>query len=75
MASEAHSVKRRGKYPSLVTDTEMNCSFSIYLSNRIRQRKKDDFNSSIPATITKFSDANPARKCWEVSMKGFWEFE
>lgn len=30
LASEAHSVKRRGKYPSLVTDTEMNCSFSIY---------------------------------------------
>ena len=35
--------KRRGKYPLLATDTEVNNCFSIYLNSEIIEHKNDDF--------------------------------
>ena len=40
------AAKRRGKYPTLVTDTEVNSCFSIYLNSEIMCTTKinlDDF--------------------------------
>ena len=35
------AAKRRGKYPPLATNTEMNSCFSIYENNEIIQHKKN----------------------------------
>ena len=45
--------KQRGKYPPRLTDTEVSSCYRIKISD-ITRKKKDDFNSFIPAAITIF---------------------
>ena len=56
------AVKQLDRYPPLATGTEVNSSVSIIILNQLDNiGQKSYFNSFIPATITIFSAANPAR--------------
>lgn len=64
------AAKRRGGYPTLATDTEVNIFLKIYpLKQCDNKAQKYEFNSLVPPNIAIVSGTNPVRIAWSRKAK------
>ena len=68
------AAKRRGKYPTLATDTEVNSCFSIYYNSGIIYTKKINLNDFFTCNGRK-PERHFLSNCSEVNSTGYSEFD